>query len=306
MGGVDDRADGRQLQCADRAVAQVAADVGARGGRRSTAMNQERVFSFRNPWFTVSVGGTLAIAVVAILIGFIWLPSANSSFAGRGLWATICSAAGAPSSWYGGANIAGPAPSDVVVLPPLHRVRADANSIGRGATIATQNCSMCHGVLGTVQVTAPALAGQYADVTYKELRDYQKGVRKNAIMQPIIAARSDQDLHDLAAYYASLPRATAAELLPTGAQPDANAVRLAMQGDPRRNIAPCAACHGQLDRKGAAPWLGGQSSVYLAAQMRAFASGARRNDINEQMRNVVREMTSAEIDGLAKYYAAMQ
>ncbi|MDR6492492.1 cytochrome c553 [Paraburkholderia terricola] len=269
-------------------------------------MNQERVFSFRNPWFTVSVGGTLAIAVVAILIGFIWLPSANSSFAGRGLWATICSAAGAPSSWYGGANIAGPAPSDVVVLPPLHRVRADANSIGRGATIATQNCSMCHGVLGTVQVTAPALAGQYADMTYKELRDYQKGVRKNAIMQPIIAARSDQDLHDLAAYYASLPRATAAELLPTGAQPDANAVRLAMQGDPRRNIAPCAACHGQLDRKGAAPWLGGQSSVYLAAQMRAFASGARRNDINEQMRNVVREMTSAEIDGLAKYYAAMQ
>ena len=52
-------------------------------------MNQERVFSLRNPWFTVSVGGTLAIAVIAILIGFVWLPSANSAFAGRGLWATI-------------------------------------------------------------------------------------------------------------------------------------------------------------------------------------------------------------------------
>ncbi|WNC89396.1 c-type cytochrome [Paraburkholderia sp. FT54] len=269
-------------------------------------MNQERVFSLRNPWFTVSVGGTIAIAVVSILIGFIWLPSANSAFAGRGLWATICSAAGAPSSWYGGANLAGPAPSDVVVLPPLRRVRGDANSIGRGATIATQNCSMCHGVLGTVQVTAPALAGQYADVVYKELRDYQNGVRQNAIMQPIIAARSDQDLHDLAAYYASLPRAPAAEVAPIGVGPDANAVKLAMQGDPQRNIAPCAACHGQLDRKGAAPWLGGQSSIYLAAQMRAFASGARHNDINEQMRNVARQMTPAEIDSVAKYYAAMQ
>ncbi|MFM0626478.1 c-type cytochrome [Paraburkholderia xenovorans] len=269
-------------------------------------MNQERLFSLRNPWFTVSVGGIIAIAVVSILIGFIWLPSANSAFAGRGLWATICSAAGAPSSWYGGASLTGPAPSDVVVLPPLRRARADANSIGRGATIATQNCSMCHGVLGTVQVTAPALAGQYADVIYKELRDYQNGVRQNAIMQPIIAARSDQDLHDLAAYYASLPRAPAAATLPTGVGPDANAVKLAMQGDPQRNIAPCAACHGQLDRKGAAPWLGGQSSIYLAAQMRAFASGARHNDINEQMRNVVRQMTPAEIDSVAKYYAAMQ
>jgi cytochrome c553 len=269
-------------------------------------MSQERVFSLRNPWFTVSVGGTIAIAVVAILIGFIWLPSANSEFSQRGLWATICTAAGAPSSWYGGANVAGPAPSEVVVLPPLRWARADANSIGRGATIATQNCSMCHGVVGTV--TAPALAGQYADVVYKALRDYQNGVRQNAIMQPIIAARSDQDLHDLAAYYASLPRAPAAEALglPAGVGPDANAVKLAMQGDPGRNIAPCAACHGQVDRKGAAPWLGGQSSVYLAAQMRAFASGARHNDINEQMRNVARQMSSAEIDSLAKYYAAAQ
>lgn len=268
-------------------------------------MSDERVFSLRNPWFTLSLGGTLAIAVVAILIGFIWLPSASNAFGERGLWATICSAAGVPSNWSGGTNIVGVAPSEVVVLPPLRRTRVDAVSIGRGATIATQNCSMCHGVLGRVQVTAPALAGQYADVIYKELRDYQTGVRQNAVMQAIIAARSDQDLKDLSVYYASLERAPAAEVQADTAV-DATAVKLAMQGDPQRNIAPCAACHGQLDRKGAAPWLGGQSSIYLAAQMRAFASGARHNDINEQMRNVARQMTPAEIDSVAKYYAAMQ
>jgi cytochrome c553 len=169
----------------------------------------------------------------------------------------------------------------------------------------THRTVLCRGVLGTVQVTAPALAGQYADVIYKELRDYQSGLRVNAIMQPIIHNRSDQDLHDLAAYYASLQRAAPAE---PGAADDAaqsaDAVRLAMQGDPIRNIAPCAACHGQLDRKGAAPWLGGQSSIYLAAQMQRFASGDRHNDINEQMRNVARHLTQQEIDGLAKYYAA--
>ncbi|WGS50352.1 c-type cytochrome [Paraburkholderia sp. D15] len=269
-------------------------------------MNQERVFSLRNPWFTLSVGGTLAIAAVSILIGFIWLPSASNAFGDRSLWATICSAAGAPSSWYAGPNIAGPAPSEVVVLPPLRRAKADADSIGRGATIATQNCSMCHGVQGPAQVTAPALSGQYAEVVYKELRDFQTGMRQSAVMQAIIASRSERDLHDLAAYYASLPKPPAAELMPPGSQPDANAVKLAMQGDPQRNIAPCAACHGQLDRKGAAPWLGGQSSVYLVTQLQAFASGARHNDINEQMRNVARQMTPQEIDGVAKYYATMQ
>ena len=269
-------------------------------------MSEERVFSLRNPWFTWSVGGTIAIAIVGILIGFVWLPSASSAFGDRGLWATICGAAGAPSNWYSGASTASPAPSEVVVLPPWHPTRGSADSIGRGATIATQNCSMCHGVLGTPPVTAPALAGQYPDAVYKELRDYQSGRRQNAVMQAIISARSDQDLQDLAAYYTSLEKGPAAEKPRAGEPPDANAVKLAMQGDPQRNIAPCAACHGELDRKGAAPWLGGQSSAYLAEQMRAFASGARRNDINEQMRNVARQLTSAEIDSLAKYYAAMQ
>ncbi|OLL33332.1 cytochrome c4 [Burkholderia sp. SRS-W-2-2016] len=268
-------------------------------------MNEHPLFSLRNPWFAWSVGGTVAIAIVAILIGFVWLPSASTAFGDLGLWARICGAAGVPSSWYSG-NATSHVPSDVVVLPPGNSSRAAADSIGRGATLANQHCSMCHGVLGTVQVTAPALAGQYADVTYKELRDFQSGQRPSAVMQAIIAGRSDQDLRDLANYYASLERPPAAEKTRAGAPPDATAVRLVMQGDPARNIAPCAACHGQLDRKGAAPWLGGQSAEYLAAQLRAFASGARHNDINEQMRNVARQMTEEEIDSVAKYYAAMQ
>ncbi|HEX3379502.1 MAG TPA: c-type cytochrome [Paraburkholderia sp.] len=268
-------------------------------------MNEERLFTLRNPWFVWSVGGTLAIAIVGILIGFVWLPSASSAFGDLSLWARICGAAGVPSSWYSG-NATSRVPSDVVVLPPSGTNHPLADAIGRGATLATQHCSMCHGVVGTVQVTAPALAGQYADVIYKEMRDFQSGQRPSAVMQAIIAGRSDQDLHDLAAYYASLPLAPAAEKTRAGEGPDATAVRLVMQGDPQRNIAPCAACHGQLDRKGAAPWLGGQSAAYLAAQLHAFASGARHNDINEQMRNVARQMTPEEIDAVARYYAAIQ
>ncbi|EDZ98682.1 cytochrome c class I [Burkholderia sp. H160] len=268
-------------------------------------MNEERLFTLRNSWFVWSVGSTVAIAIVSILIGFVWLPARSSAFGDLSLWARICGAAGVPSIWYSG-NETSQVPSNVVVLPPSGQGHPMADSIGRGATIATQHCSMCHGVVANAPVTAPPLAGQYADVIYKEMRDFQSGQRPSAVMQEIIAARSDQDLHDLAVYYASLPRAAAVEKTRAGEGPDATAVRLVMQGDPQRNIAPCAACHGELDRKGAAPWLGGMSAVYLAAELHAFASGARHNDINEQMRNVARQMSPEEIDAVARYYAAMQ
>lgn len=265
-------------------------------------MSEERVFSLRNPWFVASVGGTLLVAVISIFVGFVWLPSVHRDFTANGLWAEICSAAGAPSSWYSAAgNVAGQPPSSVVVLPPPRTVRVNLDSSGRGATLATQRCSMCHGVQGVVRVTAPALAGQYGDVIYKELRDFQSGARQNAIMQPIIASLSDGDLHDLANYYSTQPRVVSAT---TDGDQDATARALVMQGDPIRNIAPCAACHAGLDRKGAAPWLGGQASSYLATQLHQFASGDRRNDINEQMRNVAKQLKPDEIDAVARYYAA--
>ena len=266
-------------------------------------MKEERLFSLRNPWFVVSAGGTFLVAVAAILVGFVWLPSVHGDFTANGLWGAICSAAGAPSSWYkGGDNVANTPPSNVVVLPPLHTVSVDAVSSGRGATLATQRCSMCHGVQGPVPVTAPFLAGQYADVIYKELRDFQSGARQSAIMQPIIANLRDQDLHDVAEYYSSQSRVVPAPVV--GGHGDSTAHVLVMQGAPIRNIAPCAACHGTIDRKGAAPWLGGQAASYLATQLRSFASGDRHNDIDEQMRNVARQLRPDEIDSLAKYYAA--
>jgi cytochrome c553 len=70
-----------------------------------------------------------------------------------------------------------------------------------------------------------------------------------------------------------------------------------------RGIAPCGACHGTLDAKAGAGWLGGQPAVYLRAMLDAFASGARHNDIGEQMRNVARGLTQQEIGAAVQYYA---
>lgn len=72
-----------------------------------------------------------------------------------------------------------------------------------------QPCQACHGADGdkTIDPQYPRLAGQYADYLAKSLRDYQTGARKNAIMAGFAATLSEQDIADLAAFYASQPGA---------------------------------------------------------------------------------------------------
>ena len=83
---------------------------------------------------------------------------------------------------------------------------------------------------------------------------------------------------------------------------ETSAPALVRVGDPLRNIAPCISCHGGIDHKLGTPWLEGMPKTYLAEQLKAFASGTRRNDSHGQMRNVVRPMTSDEIEQVADFY----
>ena len=105
-----------------------------------------------------------------------------------------------------------------------------------------------------------------------------------------------QDFRDLAAYYAYLPQASRR---PSGT----GHRRIVESGAPMRNIAPCA-CMSWRPRAQSWQLLGSRGSrrSYLKAQLLAFASGARHNDISQQMRNIARRMTAAEIDAAAKYY----
>jgi len=95
-----------------------------------------------------------------------------------------------------------------------------------------------------------------------------------------VADLTDSDMRDLAAYYAYLPRVTSSGSA-AGEPP-----RIVAGGAPLRGIAPCGACHGEVDSKASAAWLEGQPTVYLHTQLEAFSTGARHNDIGEQMRNV--------------------
>jgi cytochrome c553 len=254
--------------------------------------------SLNDSWAVRSVAIVAAILVVSAVAGFMILPLIQPNANIAGLWDAICSAAGAVKAPTNAAPIEPHFTVSSAVMTSDKWRAADAQSIGRGATLAHQ-CAICHGPTGVSRADSPNLAGQYASVIYKELEDFKTGARVNAVMTPFAANLSEQDVIDLASYYSYLPRLPPYH--PTAALPRP---RVVINGAPLRNIAPCGSCHGALDNKAGSPWLEGQSAAYIKSQLDAFASGERRNDISEQMRNIVRQMTPAEIKEAAEYYAS--
>jgi cytochrome c553 len=113
-------------------------------------------------------------------------------------------------------------------------------------------------------------------------------------MQPLVRNLSGQDMQNLAAYYAYLPRPPEPPRRPAPA--------IVISGAPMRGIAPCGSCHGNIDHKIGSPWLDGESIAYLRDQLIAFKNGTRHNDTGAQMRNIARAMTNEEIEQAARYY----
>jgi cytochrome c553 len=262
-------------------------------------MNGERPLS-GNPWMIGAVGVTAGLAVAFFIIGFLILPYTEAGAKFAGIWDAICSAAGVPrtSAASGQVHKAAFRTTDVVFAADLPAA-ADASAIGRGATLALQ-CAICHGSnRPSQQVDTPDLAGQPAAAIYKQLRDFKSGARVNAVMSPFAVTLNEQEMHDLAAYYSYLPRQP-------GTHPDASvpAPIIVARGASMRNVPACVACHDPTNTRVGSPWLDGQSAVYIRSQLEAFAHGSRRNDINEQMRNIARQMMPQEIEDAARYYAS--
>lgn len=79
-------------------------------------------------------------------------------------------------------------------------------SAGRRKAIA---CQTCHGLDGLSKLPeAPHLAGQPEQYLVKSLDDYRSGARKNEMMSLVVKTLSDQDIADLAAYYAAIEIST--------------------------------------------------------------------------------------------------
>ena len=262
-------------------------------------MSTRELFTFRNSYFSAAVGLAAGLFVLTAVAGFVVLPRLQPELKYADLWDAFCSAAGLPRRSVSSGEIPKSAHRlSEAVLTSMTLAHPSQESIGRGATLA-QRCAICHGPTGISRADSPNLAGQYAAVIYKELLDFRSGARTNAVMSPFAANLSDREITDVAAYYSYLPRLPAFHPVEQHPKP-----RVVIYGAPMRGIAPCGSCHGSLDNKTGSPWLEGQSEAYLKAQLQAFASGQRTNDISQQMRNVARGLTPQEIDEAAAYYAS--
>ena len=238
--------------------------------------------------------------VLTAIGGFIVLPYAQPGVQFASLWDAICSAAGVAAARRG--NVTAPKAAQRLseaVLTPTTLARPNQESIGRGATLA-QRCAICHGPTGISRADSPNLAGQYAAVIYKELHDFRSGARTNAVMSPFAANLTDQEIADLADYYAYLPRLPAYHPTPQLPKP-----RIVIYGAPDARHRALRLLPWQPRQQDRQPLAGGAvRSLFEGPACRPSRPASARNDISQQMRNIARAMTPQEIDEAAAYYAS--
>ena len=253
-------------------------------------------------WASVIVA---AAVVVGALIGFVLIPAGQGKHAGLSLHEAMGRAAGLRAG-----SPAQPQPVNAAVSlpvsqvswsPEIMRILASGNTL-RGASLATQVCASCHGDKGLSQTDFPSLAGQSPYAIYKQLSDYRSGARVHPQMTPVAKQLSEHDLAAVSAYFAAASKEYAA----IGARDllgEIEIERLAREGDSRRRIPACLACHlngvgGPIET----PVIIGQSREYLVAQLNAYATGQRKNDVYGRMRDIAAKLTPEEREQLARYF----
>ena len=170
-------------------------------------------------------------------------------------------------------------------------------------------CLACHGADGAGNDAAgfPRLAGLDADYLAKQMLDYNAGKRVSPIMQPNIDNFDEQQLRDLAAYYASLPAPASAAPANVSDAQLALGRKLATEGDWDTYIPPCSSCHGPGNRGvgHSFPALAGQHPSYIRAQLQAWQNNQRNNDPNQLMTAIAERLTAQQIDAVAAYLGSL-
>ena len=180
------------------------------------------------------------------------------------------------------------------VNPAQDATRGDAAA----GKVKSAVCAGCHGVDGnSVLPVNPNLAGLGARYIAEQLTAFKQGKRRNAVMQGMVAALTEQDMLDLAAHYAvGTPKVGEAD-----PERVAWGQRLYQGGLAEEGVPACTGCHGPGGKGNPAagyPGLSGQHAEYTAAQLQAFRSGQR---VNLQMNDIAHRMSDKDIASLAGY-----
>jgi len=193
---------------------------------------------------------------------------------------------------------------------------AVVGSADAGATKAAV-CTACHGVNGnSVNPEWPNLAGQNAVYIREQLGMFKAKKRNNPVMQPIVDPLTEQDMADLAAFFAAQT--------PTGLEADPSYWKagetLYRSGDSTRSIPACVACHGPAGQgnSGAGfPALRAQHSVYTVKQLQDYLTKNRYRDAanpekinatrnSAMMTTIAARLTPEDIRNLASYVQGLR
>ena len=191
-------------------------------------------------------------------------------------------------------------------LFPAHADEIKGDSKAGETKIAM--CVGCHGILGYQasfpQVhKVPKISGQDEKYIVAALHAYKKGDRKHPTMQGIADSLSDQDIADVAAYYAA-SGVVAGAAAPTKA-PDGNAkaMELVAKGG-------CTACHGEsfsapIDPS--YPKIAGQHSDYLFVALKAYKTEGNPliGRSNAIMGGIAKQFSNNELKELANYIGGL-
>ena len=197
-----------------------------------------------------------------------------------------------------------------IIEPDVENAAAIKLRSGTGDPVAgkekSQLCQGCHGAYGvSTETLIPSLAGQYANYIEKEIRNFQSGIRSHQIMNAMAGTiANDQDLADIAAYFASQKKMEG-----DGSGGDPAGKEIFLHGDLSKMRLACVNCHGVRGKGLEAkismfPVIGGQQKGYIRRQLILFRDGYRTNSPNGIMNRIASSLTDEEIDSLADYISA--
>lgn len=192
------------------------------------------------------------------------------------------------------------APAAATVAEAAHAVKPGDAAAGQGKAAV---CGACHGIDGnSTDPQYPKLAGQHESYIVRQLTSFKGGKRQNPIMLGMATPLSEQDMHDIGAYFAtkqSRPGVADEALVALGQ-------KLYREGDAERGIPACMACHlvdGRGNPGAVYPQLAGQHAQYVEATLKSWHDGTVWGDDAHAkiMPAIARKLDAKDITALASY-----
>ena len=199
----------------------------------------------------------------------------------------------ATTSWH--------AASTAIAAQAQGALKAD---LAKGEATATAVCVACHSFDGSRGSPAnPILQGQHSEYLVKQLVEFKSGARNNPIMKGMASGLSEDDMRNVAAFYATKQSKPGfAKNKDTAALGE----KIYRGGIAERSIPACAGCHSPSGAGIPAqyPRVAGQHADYTEAQLIAFRSAARHT--STPMTGVAAKLNDREIKAVSDYLAGLR